>query len=58
MDAIIFLAPLSAFDQVLAEDENVNRLVSDISSLNRMIALMLKQCHAGGFCLTLESDDI
>ena len=28
MNAIIFLAPISCFDQVLAEDPNVNRLVS------------------------------
>lgn len=28
MDAIIFLAPISGFDQVLAEDKTVNRLVS------------------------------
>ena len=27
MDAIIFLAPISCFDQVLAEDNTVNRLV-------------------------------
>jgi guanine nucleotide-binding protein alpha-1 subunit len=27
MDAIIFLAPLSCFDQVLTEDPTVNRLV-------------------------------
>ena len=27
VDAIIFLAPISCFDQVLAEDEDVNRLV-------------------------------
>ncbi|CAK5265664.1 unnamed protein product [Mycena citricolor] len=27
MDAIIFLSPISCFDQVLAEDESVNRLV-------------------------------
>lgn len=26
VDAIIFLAPISAFDQVLAEDTSVNRL--------------------------------
>ncbi|KAJ7718026.1 guanine nucleotide binding protein, alpha subunit [Mycena maculata] len=30
MDAIIFLAPLSCFDQVLAEDETVNRLEDSI----------------------------
>jgi guanine nucleotide-binding protein subunit alpha len=29
MDAIIFLAPISAFDQTLAEDPSVNRLVRD-----------------------------
>lgn len=27
MNAIIFLAPISAFDEVLAEDPSVNRLV-------------------------------
>jgi hypothetical protein len=27
VEAIIFLAPISAFDQVLAEDPKVNRLV-------------------------------
>lgn len=30
VDAIIFLAPISGFDQVLAEDKTVNRLVSYI----------------------------
>ncbi|KAF5385786.1 hypothetical protein D9615_002338 [Tricholomella constricta] len=30
MDAIIFLAPISCFDQVLAEDPNVNRLEDSI----------------------------
>lgn len=33
MNAIIFLAPISCFDQVLAEDPNVNRLVSAPSAL-------------------------
>ena len=28
MNAIIFLAPVSCFDQVLMEDQSVNRLVS------------------------------
>jgi hypothetical protein len=28
VDAIIFLAPISGFDQVLAEDKTINRLVS------------------------------
>jgi len=27
VDGIIFLAPISCFDQTLAEDRNVNRLV-------------------------------
>jgi hypothetical protein len=31
MSAIIFLAPISCFDQVLAEDPNVNRLVTALS---------------------------
>jgi hypothetical protein len=35
MDAIIFLVPLSCFDQVLAEDEEVNRLVRISSSTIR-----------------------
>lgn len=35
MDAIIFLAPLSAFDEVLAEDPNVNRLVSALRVISR-----------------------
>ncbi|EIW81317.1 G-alpha-domain-containing protein [Coniophora puteana RWD-64-598 SS2] len=30
MNAIIFLAPISAFDQVLAEDVNVNRLADSV----------------------------
>ena len=32
VDAIIFLAPISGFDQVLAEDRSVNRLVSYLSN--------------------------
>jgi hypothetical protein len=30
VDAIIFLAPISAFDQVLVEDRTVNRLVGSL----------------------------
>ena len=30
VDAIIFLAPISGFDQVLEEDKTINRLVSFI----------------------------
>jgi len=32
VNIIIFLAPMSGFNQVLAEDESVNRLVSTLSS--------------------------
>ena len=32
VNAIIFLAPISGFDQVLAEDRTVNRLVRPFSS--------------------------
>lgn len=31
VDAIIFLAPISGFDQVLAEDKTVNRLVRSLA---------------------------
>jgi hypothetical protein len=42
-DAIIFLAPISAFDQVLAEEPTVNRLVfgSAFSGLNNSSVLKL-----------------
>lgn len=39
VDAIIFLAPISGFDQVLAEDRSVNRLVRTIKV--EMIDLLL-----------------
>lgn len=35
MDAIIFLAPISCFDQVLAEDPTVNRLVRVPAAVQR-----------------------
>ena len=38
MDAIIFLAPISGFDQVLSEDKTVNRLVSSFF----LVALILR----------------
>ncbi|KAK0205661.1 G-protein alpha subunit-domain-containing protein [Armillaria fumosa] len=40
VDAIIFLAPISGFDQVLSEDRTVNRLVRapELSSYPRLIA--------------------
>lgn len=38
MDAIIFLAPLSAFDEVLAEDPNVNRLEDSVLLWKSMIS--------------------
>jgi len=34
VDAIIFLAPISAFDQVLTEDSQVNRLVRSFYLVN------------------------
>jgi hypothetical protein len=34
INAIIFLAPISAFDQTLAEDKHANRLVRQIFSLH------------------------
>lgn len=34
VDAIIFLAPISAFDQVLTEDLQVNRLVRSFYPVN------------------------
>lgn len=54
MDAIIFLAPISAFDEVLAEDPSVNRLVSaiDIPLLPRLTSF------AGRFCPLVEVDDL
>ena len=54
VDAIIFLAPISAFDQVLAEDSSVNRLedslllwrtvVSNKLLENVNIVLFLNKC--------------
>ena len=40
VDAIIFLAPISGFDQVLSEDKTVNRLVSSFF----LVALILRLC--------------
>ncbi|KIY47327.1 G-alpha-domain-containing protein [Fistulina hepatica ATCC 64428] len=54
VDAIIFLAPISGFDQVLAEDRNVNRLEDSVLlwkavCLNKLLAnvdlvLFLNKC--------------
>jgi hypothetical protein len=46
MDSIIFLAPISGFDETLAEDPNVNRLVRSLSSYFRDLKL---DEIAGGF---------
>ncbi|KAJ7078833.1 guanine nucleotide binding protein, alpha subunit [Mycena belliarum] len=43
MDAIIFLAPLSCFDQVLAEDESVNRLEDSILLWKAIVSSPLLQ---------------
>jgi hypothetical protein len=36
VDSIIFLAPISGFDQVLAEDRSVNRLVGVLAGVRMM----------------------
>ncbi|KAG7449581.1 G-alpha-domain-containing protein [Guyanagaster necrorhizus] len=41
MDAIIFLAPLSCFDQVLAEDSSVNRLEDSMSLWKSIVSNQL-----------------
>ncbi|TFY74522.1 hypothetical protein EWM64_g9490, partial [Hericium alpestre] len=38
MTAIIFLAPISCFDQVLAEDEHVNRLEDSVLLWNQIVS--------------------
>ncbi|KAK7028674.1 guanine nucleotide binding protein, alpha subunit [Favolaschia claudopus] len=43
MDAIIFVVPISAFDQVLAEDHNVNRLADSIELWTSIVANKLLQ---------------
>ena len=43
MDAIIFLAPISGFDQVLSEDRTVNRLVRLSLVLNWLSLITLNQ---------------
>ena len=53
MDAIIFLAPISAFDQVLTEDPQVNRLVrsfllaSPFCWLSRDSHIRRTRCYCG-----------
>lgn len=55
MDAIIFLAPISCFDQVLEEDENVNRLVRRSPFHNTVASQSLNiLAYAGGFGFALE----
>jgi len=51
MDAIIFLAPISAFDQVLDEAPKVNRLVSSHSLKGRRT----ERC-VGGYCAFMDFD--
>ncbi|KAK6974516.1 guanine nucleotide binding protein, alpha subunit [Favolaschia claudopus] len=43
MDAIIFVVPISAFDQVLAEDHNVNRLADSIELWTSIVTNELLQ---------------
>lgn len=37
VDVLIFLAPISVFDQSLAEDKRINRLVSHDTFLHRFL---------------------
>ena len=49
VDAIIFLAPISGFDQVLSEDRTVNRLVSFLFFLVVFDSSLLARRSFGGF---------
>lgn len=42
MEAIIFLAPISAFDQVLSEDPQVNRLVRHLYLADSLDLIFLR----------------
>ena len=53
VDAIIFLAPISAFDQVLTEDSQVNRLVRSFYLVN-FIGKVWNFILLGGFCAIVE----
>ena len=53
MDAIIFLAPISAFDQVLSEDSQVNRLVRSFYLIN-FVSQVRNLILLGGFCAIVE----
>lgn len=53
VDAIIFLAPISGFDQVLAEDKTVNRLVSYI--IPTVAYVSISYMPLGRLCITMES---
>ena len=52
MDAIIFLAPISAFDQVLTEDPKVNRLVCPFYLIN--FVGQVQNPTSGGFGTIVE----
>ena len=52
VDAIIFLAPISAFDQVLTEDPQVNRLVRSFSLVHFLGSLVGPAL--GGFGAIME----
>ncbi|KAJ7188558.1 guanine nucleotide-binding protein alpha-4 subunit [Mycena filopes] len=51
VDALIFLAPLSCFDQVLAEDETVNRLEDSILLWKTIVASPLLKDYEFDFVL-------
>ncbi|KAF8205858.1 guanine nucleotide binding protein, alpha subunit [Mycena galopus ATCC 62051] len=56
MDAIIFLAPISAFDQTLAEDSNVNRLADSVDLWTAITSNKL--LHKTNIVLFLNKVDI
>ena len=53
MNIIIFLAPMSGFNQVLAEDESVNRLVRKMIYLPISVDLYYT---TDGFVATMAND--
>jgi len=54
MNAIIFLAPISCFDQALAEDASVNRLVRQIFPLDMVGVPIITNICIGRFSASME----
>jgi hypothetical protein len=53
VDAIIFLAPIAGFDQVLAEDRTVNRLVRGISLPCSCFSMVTRRDETQRVCCAL-----